>query len=237
MKTQIRVTRAAERMRSKWDWLDSYHSFSFGEHYDPTRMGFGSLRVVNDDIIGPGGGFPMHPHRDMEIVSLVLKGELEHADSMGNGRVIQAGDIQYMGAGTGVRHSEFNPSSTEPTHLLQIWLQPGSKGLEPQYADQQIHGREANQWKLLLSSDGREGSMKIRQDALLYSVELEANHSIEHVTAARRGLWLFVIEGAVDVEGATLGAGDSLEVSGVDSLALLNSAEQTAKVILFDLAL
>jgi redox-sensitive bicupin YhaK (pirin superfamily) len=180
MNTTKQLTRSAERMHTQIDWLDGYHSFSFGHHHDPERMGFGPLRVVNDDRVAPSGGFPSHPHRDMEIVTIVLEGELEHKDSMGNGRTIQAGEIQYMSAGTGVIHSEFNPSADRSVHLMQIWIEPSEIGLKPRYADQRLASAELNTWNLLLSSDGRAGSMAIRQDAELRSATLAAGASIDY---------------------------------------------------------
>ncbi|MGJ8653643.1 MAG: pirin family protein [Opitutaceae bacterium] len=232
------LTRSDERMHSKIDWLDSRHSFSFGGHYDPERMGFGPLRVVNDDWIAPKGGFPSHPHRDMEIISIVLDGQLEHKDSMGNGRVIQAGDIQYMSAGTGVTHSEFNPSAEESVHLMQIWIQPNAIGLEPRYEDQQLVGAQENQWSLLLSPDGRDDSMVIRQDVELRTVRLSSGVMIEYGAAVQgRGLWVFVVEGAVAVEGDQLEAGDSLALSGVESLNFTGVSEMPAKVLVFDVPL
>lgn len=230
------LTRSQERMHSDLGWLNSRHSFSFGGHYDRERMGFGPLRVVNDDIVAPGGGFPSHPHRDMEIVSIVLDGQLEHQDSLGNGRIIQAGDIQYMSAGSGVVHSEFNPSVDQPVHFMQIWIQPCSQGLEPRYADQPIIGNVHNEWNLILSPDGREGSMAIRQDAELRTVSLTAGHSIFHATEGEaRGLWIFVLQGAVSVAGETLAQGDSLALTGVAELELVQHGSTTAQVMLFDL--
>ncbi len=230
------LTRSQERMHSETDWLDSFHSFSFGGHYDPGRMGFGPLRVVNDDIIAPGKGFGMHPHRDMEIISLVLEGQLEHKDSMGNGRVIQTGDIQYMSAGTGVQHSEFNPSDTVPVHLMQIWIEPYEKGMAPRYADQPILGKVDNEWKLLLSPDGRDGSMEIRQDAELRSLQLGAGKCIGYATANRgRGFWLFVMEGEIEVAGEHLKKGDSLALSGISDLEMSTVGPENANLLLFDL--
>ncbi len=235
---QQQLTRSHERMRTRLDWLDGWHSFSFGRHYDPDRMGFGPLRVVNDDRIAPGGGFPSHPHRDMEIVSLVLEGELQHKDSMGNGRVIGAGDIQYMSAGSGVMHSEYNPSVERPVHLMQIWIEPREKGLEPRYADQRILGQRDNVWKLLLSPDGRGGSIAIRQDAELRSVVLTQGASIRYATnSPGRGLWMFVIEGRVDLGEETLASGDSLALREQSLLELRQSGEGSAQVLLFDLPL
>jgi len=237
MKTRTKqITRSDERMHTKLDWLDSRHSFSFGGHHDPDRMGFGPLRVVNDDWIAPGGGFSPHPHRDMEIVSLVLDGQLEHKDSMGNGGIIPTGAIQYMSAGSGVVHSEFNPSPDQPTHLMQIWIEPNAKGLSPRYAEQPIIGKQPNQWHLILSPDGRHGSMAVRQDVELHTVELTEGGEISYRTEADdRGLWLFVIGGDVEVDGATLGTGDSLALSDSSSIDLIQAGEQLAKVMLFDL--
>lgn len=231
-----KITRSDERFHTKLDWLDSWHSFSFGHHFDPERIQFGPLRVVNDDIVSPGGGFPTHPHQDMEIITLVLRGQLEHKDSMGNGRVIEPGDIQYMSAGTGVYHSEFNPSNVEDVRLLQIWIQPHTQGLEPTYADRKILGKQDNEWSLLLSNDGRDGSMAIRQDAHLSSVRLTQGKSIAYSDASSdRGYWLFVINGEVEVAGSRLSNGDSVELSGLQSLEIRNSGQENAEVILFDL--
>ncbi len=235
MTLQKQLTRSGERMHSDLGWLNSRHNFSFGGHTDPERMGFGPLRVVNDDIVAPGGGFPSHPHSDMEIISIVLDGQLEHKDSMGNGRVIQTGDLQYMSAGSGVVHSEFNPSADKPVHFMQIWLQPREKGLEPRYADQPILGSVDNEWNLILSPDGRDDSMAIRQDAELRTVRLTEGQAISYVTqSARRGLWIFVLDGVAQVEGETLAQGDSLALAGVQNLELIHSGEAAAKVMLFD---
>lgn len=223
-------------MHSNLGWLNSRHSFSFGGHYDPERMGFGPLRVVNDDIVAPGGGFPSHPHRDMEIVSIVLNGELEHKDSLGNGRVIQAGDIQYMSAGSGVVHSEFNPSADKPAHFMQIWIEPREKGLKPRYADQPILGSIDNEWKLILSPDGREGAMAIRQDAELRTVRLTKGKSISHrAEGAGRGLWVFILKGAVAVADETLSQGDSLAISQVSKLDFSQRGSEIAQIMLFEL--
>lgn len=235
MKKQL--TRSDERMHSDLGWLNSRHSFSFGGHVDPERMGFGPLRVVNDDVVAPGKGFGTHPHRDMEIVSLVLSGQLEHKDSMGNGRVIQTGDIQYMSAGTGVEHSEFNPSSENPVHFMQIWIEPRQKGLPPRYADQPILGEKENEWKLLLSPDGRDGSIEIRQDAELYSARITPGTRLSHASSKpSTGFWVFVIDGQVDVDGDRLGQGDSSAIQGPDAIQLENSGNMNAKVLLFEVS-
>lgn len=229
------ITRSDERMHTDIDWLNSHHSFSFGGHYDPERVGFGPLRVVNDDIVAPGKGFGSHPHSDMEIISLVLDGQLEHKDSMGNGRVIQTGDIQYMSAGSGVVHSEFNPSQEKPVHFMQIWFEPLSKGLEPRYADQAIIGEVANDWKLLLSPDGHDGSIEIRQDAELRSVQLTPRSSLDYSTAkSNRGLWIFVIEGEVNIAGESLSKGDSCAITGMNAVSVDSAGSAPAKVLMFD---
>ena len=237
MKTQTKqITRSDERMHSDLGWLNSRHSFSFGGHYDPERMGFGPLRVVNDDIVAPGGGFPSHPHSDMEIISIVLDGQLAHKDSMGNGRTIETGDIQYMSAGSGVMHSEFNPSKDKPAHFMQIWIQPREKGLEPRYADQPIIGSIDNEWNLILSPDGREGSMAIRQDAELRTVNLTEGQAISHATSGDgRGVWIFVLQGEVSVEGETLAKGDSLALTDVVDLELIQEGSAVTQVMMFDL--
>jgi redox-sensitive bicupin YhaK (pirin superfamily) len=235
---QKQLTRADARMHSDLGWLNSRHSFSFGGHYDPQRMGFGPLRVVNEDIVAPGGGFPSHPHSDMEIISIVLEGQLAHKDSMGNGRTVEAGDIQYMSAGSGVVHSEFNPSAERPVHFFQIWIQPNQKGLEPRYADQPILGEVDNEWSLILSPDGRDGSMEIRQDVELRTVRLTAGAGIDYTAkAARRGLWIFVVEGAIEAAGEQLQRGDSLALSDSDRISLQQLGTDVVKVMLFDLPL
>ena len=231
-------TRSSQRMHTNIDWLNSRHSFSFGGHYDPERMGFGPLRVVNDDIVAPGNGFGSHPHRDMEIISLVLEGQLEHKDNMGNGRLIQTGDIQYLSAGSGVVHSEFNPSEENPVHFMQIWIEPHTKGLPPRYADQPILGEVENQWKLLLSADGREDSIEIRQNAELRSVQLTPNHSCSYApSTSGRGLWIFVLDGEVTIADDLLSKGDSSAVTEVDSIEVHNSGSEPATLLLFDLPL
>ena len=236
MTTTQQITRSNERMHTKIDWLESRHSFSFGGHYDPERMGFGPLRVVNDDHVAPSGGFPSHPHSDMEIISIVLDGELAHKDSLGNGRTIGPGEIQYMSAGSGVVHSEYNPSDTNPVHFMQIWIQPNAKGLEPRYADQPIIGETENEWNLILSPDGRDGSMAIRQDVELRTAQITAGSMIDYDSSSKgRGLWLFVIEGAVEAAGETLSKGDSLALTEAESLNIKNSDKGIAKVMLFDL--
>ena len=233
----IQLTRSNQRMHSDLGWLNSWHSFSFGGHVDPERMNFGPLRVVNDDTVAPKGGFGSHPHSDMEIVSLVLEGQLEHKDSMGNGRVIETGDIQYMSAGTGVVHSEFNPSDDTPVHFMQIWIEPTAKGLEPRYADQPIIGSEPNTWNLLLSPDGQDGSMSIRQDVTLRSAELTRGTTLRYEPQAGRGLWLFVIDGQIDAVGGMYGKGDSAAIEGASELEVTHAGNSPAHILVFDVPL
>src|SRR5216117_3345910 len=164
----MKIRKANERGHAEHGWLDTYHTFSFADYYDPQWMGFSSLRVINDDLVMPGMGFGTHPHRDMEIITYILSGALQHKDSMGNGRVIGAGDVQYMAAGTGVQHSEFNPSKKEPVHLLQIWIQPDQRGVKPSYAEKSLKGVAPGELQLITSKTGRDGSIAIHQDADLW---------------------------------------------------------------------
>ena len=225
---------AGERGHARFDWLNSYHTFSFGEYYDPAHMGISNLRVINDDTVAPGGGFATHGHRDMEIVSYVLSGQLEHKDSMGNGSVIRPGDVQRMSAGTGVRHSEHNPSATEPVHFLQIWLQPNTVGVEPSYAQQHISEQERRgKLCLLVSPDGRNGSISAHQDALLFSTLLEAGESVEYNLAGDRRAWVHVARGNVAVNGVALGDGDGARIEN-ESLVRIEG-RGNAEVLFFDL--
>ena len=232
---KLKIRRAGERGHANHGWLDSWHTCSFADYYDPAHMGFRSLRVINDDRIGAGGGFPTHPHRDMEIFSYLLAGNLAHKDSMGNSRVLKPGEIQMMRAGTGVQHSEFNPSSTEPAHLLQIWITPDTRGLAPAYTEwTPAPGHENNVKTLVISSDGRDGSATIAQDASIYLLKLRPGTQTSHPLAAGRGLWLHVAKGTVLVNGIPLTAGDavSLEEPGEIEITSIDSA---AEAILFDL--
>ncbi len=231
----IRVRKAAERGHFDHGWLDTYHTFSFADYYDPTHVGFRSLRVINDDRVAPGQGFGMHGHRDMEIVTCVLDGALQHQDSMGNGSIIKAGELQRMTAGTGVRHSEFNPSDTEWVHLYQIWLLPQRKGLEPSYeelalGEDQKHG----QFRLVASPDGAAGSMTIHQDARLYLASLVPGVGVAHEIDRGRAAWLQVLRGSVNVLGNDLAAGDGVAVT--DESVLSVQAAVPSEVLLFDLA-
>ncbi len=232
---KLKIRRAAERGHAKHGWLDSWHTFSFADYYDPAQMGFRSLRVINDDRIAAGRGFPAHPHRDMEIFSYLLAGNLAHKDSMGNSRVLKPGEIQMMRAGTGVQHSEFNPSSTEPAHLLQIWITPDTRGLPPAYTEwTPAPGHENDVKTLVISSDGRDGSATIAQDASIYLLKLRPGTRTRHQLAAGRGLWLHIAKGTVILSGVTLSAGDAVSLEEPGEIEI-TSIDSTAEAILFDL--
>lgn len=229
----IQIRRSNERGHANHGWLESYHSFSFANYYDPNWMGYRSLRVINDDIVMPGKGFGTHPHRDMEIITYVLSGQLEHKDSMGNGRVIQPGDFQYMAAGTGIQHSEFNPSSDEAVHLLQIWIQPDKNGVAPRYAERHMAEATSGQWHLAASKSGRDRSMAIHQDAELSLARLDPHQEIEYTLAEGRHAWIHLAEGQVELNGQRLEAGDAAYLSGPETLQL--TAATASQVLLFDL--
>ena len=231
----ITLRRAGERGRTRLDWLDSWHSFSFGEYYDPAHMGFGPLRVINDDRVAPGGGFGTHPHRDMEIVTYVLSGELQHRDSMGNGTIIRPGEVQRMTAGTGIRHSEFNPSDTRPVHLLQIWLFPEQRGLQPGYEQKSFPAsEEANRLRLVASRDGRDGSVTIHQDADLFVGRLSPGAAVRHEFRPGRFGWVQVATGALTLNGQRLEAGDGAAVEDEAAVELIGAEE--GEVLVFDMA-
>ena len=216
---------AADRGRTEWGWLHSRHSFSFGEYHDPDHAGFRTLRVINDDVVEPGMGFGTHPHRDMEIFSYVIEGELQHRDSMGNGAVIRAGDLQYMSAGSGVTHSEFNPSPDHRVHFLQIWIRPNVSGGEPRYAEHRsATGNVQNGLSLLFSGSGRDGSVRIRQDADVYLGRWHSQHTSTVTLDPSRGAWIQVFRGRLDVHQTQLGEGDGAGINGAGSL-LLTAAE------------
>ncbi|MEE4377661.1 MAG: pirin family protein [Candidatus Competibacteraceae bacterium] len=231
----VQIRQANDRGHAQFGWLNSYHTFSFGEYYDPKHMGISNLRVINDDTVAPGGGFATHGHRDMEIVSYVLEGTLEHKDSMGNGSVIRPGDVQRMSAGTGVMHSEFNHSKEEPVHFLQIWLQPNKTGVEPGYAERHFSVEERRgRLVLLVSPDGRDGSLQAHQDGFLYGTLLETGEDVQHELAPGRKAYIHVARGNVTVNGQPLGGGDGAQIDDIDQVHLegLDSAE----VLLFDLS-
>ena len=227
------IRKSNERGHANHGWLDSYHTFSFADYHDPKWLGFRTLRVINDDLIQPGMGFGTHPHRDMEIISFVLQGSLAHRDSMGNGRVIRAGEFQYMSAGTGVQHSEFNPSETETTRLLQIWIRPDTQGVKPRYAEKGTAAAPAGQLNLIASKDGRAASIAIHQDAELWHARLAAGQTVVHPLAPNRHAWLHVAEGEVTVNGQSLSGGDAIGVSAEAVLSV--TAVTAAQVLLFDL--
>jgi quercetin 2,3-dioxygenase len=229
----ITIRRAADRGHFDHGWLNTYHTFSFADYHDPAHMGFRSLRVLNDDRVAPGQGFGEHRHRDMEIVSYVLEGALAHRDSMGNSGVIRPGDVQRMSAGTGVQHSEFNGSRTEPVHFLQIWILPEARGVAPGY-EQKTFPPETRRGKLRLigSRDGREGSVTIRQDVDAYASVLEDGQNLRHVLAPGRHAWLQVAEGELEVNGNRLDEGDGAAVSGEGEIDI---AGKGAEFLLFDL--
>ena len=229
----IQVRKANERGHFDHGWLDTYHTFSFGDYYDPEHMGFRSLRVINDDRVEPGQGFGMHPHRDMEIVTYVLEGSLQHRDSMGNGSIIQAGELQRMTAGTGIRHSEFNPSDKDWVHLYQIWLLPERRGLTPSYEQRALNGKPG-QFRLIASPNGDLDSLSIHQDARLHLAKLLPGQEISHSFASNRAGWLQILRGRVDLQGKDLIAGDGAAVTN-ESEVRVQSAEP-AEVLLFDLA-
>ena len=231
----MRLRKGPDRGHADHGWLNTYHTFSFADYQDAAHMGFRSLRVINEDRVSPGRGFGAHAHRDMEIVSYVLEGALEHKDSMGNGAVLRPGEFQRISAGTGIRHSEFNPSATEPVHFYQIWLLPRSQGAPPSY-EQKFFTEDEKRGKLRLvaSPNGAEGSLTIHQDARVYLSTLQPGESVSHEMAAGRYAWLQVLRGRVNVQGTTLETSDGLAVSDEDNLTI--RGEQAAEVMLFDLA-
>jgi quercetin 2,3-dioxygenase len=230
----IASRKSTERGHANHGWLDSHHSFSFADYHDPQHMGFGSLRVINEDVVQPGKGFGMHGHRDMEIITYILEGALEHKDSMGNGSVIRPGDVQRMSAGKGVLHSEFNHSQSELVHLLQIWIEPNVAGIQPSYEEKRFdEASKRGRLRLIASSDGRDGSVRIHQDASVYAALIEGAERLTHQLAPRRKAYAHVARGNVSVNGNRLGAGDALKASGEPAV-VLEQGEQ-AEVLLFDL--
>jgi redox-sensitive bicupin YhaK (pirin superfamily) len=220
------------RGAAKLDWLDSRHTFSFGHYFDPPHMGFGTLRVINEDRVRPGGGFPTHGHNDMEIISYVLEGALEHKDSLGTGSVIRPRDVQRMTAGTGIRHSEFNHSQTQPVHFLQIWILPERVGLEPGY-EQRTFADKRNRLRLIASRDGREGSVTVHQDADVFASLLDAGVRIAHPLRQGHKAWIQVARGAVRVGGVCLAAGDGAGIE--EQPEIMIEADEDAEILLFDL--
>lgn len=230
----IQIRKAATRGHAQHGWLDSWHTFSFADYYDPEHMGYSVLRVINDDTIAPGAGFPTHAHQDMEIVTYVLEGALEHRDSLGNGDIIRPGDVQRMSAGTGIRHSEFNPSQTEPVRLLQIWLLPQQPGVAPGYEQTrfdpaQLQGR----FRVVASPDGREGSVRINQDTLLYAAKLDQGETARMTLAPGRRAYLQVAQGDIELKGFPLHQGDGAEIS--QEAEIIVSGLNSAEILVFDL--
>ena len=230
----IQIRRAAERGHFDHGWLDTFHTFSFGDYHDPAHMGFRDLRVINEDRVAPGQGFPTHGHRDMEIVTYILEGALQHRDSIGTGSIIRPGEVQRMTAGTGVTHSEYNASQAEPVHLLQIWILPAAPGLRPSYEQKSFpaEGRRGR-WQLVGSPDGRDGSVTIHQDVTLQLAELAPGESIEYALAPGRSAWLQLARGSVTLDGHTLATSDGAAISEVPSLRV--TGRDAAEVLLFDL--
>ena len=232
----ITVRSGSDRGKANFGWLDSRHTFSFGNYYDPAHMGFGTLRVINEDKVTPSQGFSTHGHRDMEIISYVLSGELAHKDNIGNGSIIRPGDVQRMSAGTGILHSEYNASDTEPVHFLQIWVLPEQTGIEPGYEQTYFAPAEKQgQLRLVGSRDGRDGSVTIHQDLNLYAANLSAPETVTQAIAPCRVAWVHVARGAVNLNGHDLTAGDGAAVSDEATLTLTGSGDDS-EVLVFDMA-
>jgi len=230
----ITLRRAQERGHANHGWLDSYHSFSFADYYDPAHMGFGPLRVINEDRVQPGMGFGTHGHRDMEIISYVLEGQLEHKDSMGTGSIIAPGDVQRMSAGRGVQHSEFNPSRTDAVHFLQIWIEPKVTGVKPSYEQTRFAAADKRgRLRLIAAPDGAEGSVTIHQDARVYAALLDGGDSVTHSPAPGRRVYVHAARGRVRVNGLALAAGDAARVTG-EAAVTLDGAD-AGEILLFDL--
>jgi redox-sensitive bicupin YhaK (pirin superfamily) len=230
----IELRRSEDRGHAQHGWLESRHSFSFAEYYASEHMGFGPLRVINEDRVQPGMGFGTHGHRDMEILSYVLEGKLEHKDSMGNGSVIAPGDVQRMSAGRGVQHSEYNPSRTDGVHFLQIWIEPSVRGIAPEYEQKHISQDEKrNTLRLIASADGEGGAVRIHQDARVYAAMLDGQHVVTHPLAAGRRAYVHVAMGAAHVNDVRLGAGDAAKITGEREIRI--DRAEAAEVLLFDL--
>lgn len=231
----IRIRKANERGHFDFGWLDTYHTFSFGDYYDPNFMGFSDLRVINEDRVARETGFPTHGHRDMEIITYVLEGALQHRDSMGNGSIIRPGDVQRMTAGTGVTHSEANPSPTDSVHLLQIWILPAAHGLKPGYEQKSFSVEDKqNQLRLIASQDGRDGSVTINQDANVYASVLTSGRDVNHSLNTGRNAWIQVARGSIAVNGKELEQGDGAAISNESTLNI--SGREASEILLFDLA-
>ncbi len=230
----MEFVRSNQRGAADHGWLQSKHTFSFADYHNPQMMGFSELRVINEDWIAAGQGFGTHPHRDMEIITYLIDGELEHKDSMGNGSVIRRGELQRMTAGTGVLHSEFNASDQDPAHLLQIWIHPEKNGLEPGYEQKFFDDADKrNQWLVVGSRDGRDGSLTIHQDVTLSSAIVEAGTSLDYGFDEERHGFLHIVEGEIEIDGETLGTGDAVAVKDIETLSVM--AVEQAELLLFDL--
>jgi redox-sensitive bicupin YhaK (pirin superfamily) len=231
----IKIRPSGERGHREYDWLDTRYTFSFNDYHDPRHMGFRALRVINEDRVQPGQGFGTHGHRDMEIITYVLEGSVAHRDSLGNGSVLRAGELQCMTAGSGIRHSEFNPSQTEPVHLYQIWIMPDQTGLPPRYDQRSISEAERRgQLRVIVSPDARDGSLAIHQDAELLITSLSAGEHVYHVLRPGRYAWVQALRGAVRIDDRPLTAGDGAAVSEQSSLKIV--ASEPSEVIVFDLS-
>jgi redox-sensitive bicupin YhaK (pirin superfamily) len=231
----ITVRKSEDRGHARHGWLESRHTFSFADYHDPHHMGFRDLRVINEDRVAPGEGFGKHSHRDMEIVSYVIDGALEHADSLGTGSVIRPGDVQRMSAGTGVTHSEHNPSETEPVHFLQIWILPERGGVPPSYEQRHFAPADrSGRLRLVASRDGADGSVRLHQDVAIYAALLGKDETATHAIAPGRHAWIQVVRGSVTANGTPLGAGDGAAISGETAVAL--AAGEATELLLFDLA-
>jgi len=230
----MEIRRTAERGHAQHGWLDSFHSFSFADYHDPAHMGFGALRVINEDRVQPGRGFGAHGHRDMEIISYVLAGGLAHKDSMGNGSTIRPGDVQRMSAGSGVRHSEYNASDRDPVHFLQIWIEPSVRGIAPSYEEKRFDAdSKRGRLRLIASPDGADGSVTIHQDARLYAALMDGADTLEHELSPDRRAYVHVIRGEVEVNGQALSGGDAIKLARETRVKLAKASN--AEVLLFDL--
>jgi quercetin 2,3-dioxygenase len=230
---EMQIRKAGDRGGANHGWLNTKHTFSFADYYDPQHMGYRSLRVINEDKVAADRGFGKHPHADMEILTYVLEGELGHQDSMGNGSVIRPGDVQRMTAGTGVTHSEMNPNKKDAVHFYQIWILPKQKGLPPSY-EQKAFPDRAGKLRVVASQDGRDGSVTVHQDMTLEAAVLKTGDTVEHALAANRHAWVQVAKGSITIDGKTLTAGDGAALKGEGTLAI--SAQSDAEVLVFDLA-
>jgi quercetin 2,3-dioxygenase len=233
--TDLLVRQASQRGHTDLGWLKSFHSFSFGNYFDQRHMGFRSLRVINDDKIAAGKGFPTHPHRDMEIISYILEGSLKHRDSTGQGAIITPDDIQMMSAGTGITHSEYNPSPTETNHFLQIWIEPAMRGVRPRYSENKVTlDQKQNQWKKIAGPDDSQAAVSICQDASIYATNLMAGQSLEYIVEPGRHAWLQVARGSLTANGTILKSGDAVATSRATELHV--TANEPTDALLFDLA-